>query len=73
MNGNEKGIISQALNENRAAMYIGVSPSTLANWRKDGIGPKYKAVIAPNSKKTVRILYPIKFLEEWLNDAVVNA
>lgn len=69
---NKKQISEGGLNESQASRYIGVSATTLANWRKDGIGPRYKSIIRPGSKKQ-RIIYPIKLLEEWLNDAVVNA
>ncbi len=66
----EKSLKPGAINESRAAEYIGVSASTLAEWRKDGIGPKYVSIVRPNSTKA-RILYPIKFLDEWLDKSAV--
>ena len=61
-----------ALNESQAAAYIGVYPSTMAEWRKEGIGPRYKDVTRVGKKKK-RILYPVKYLNEWLDKAVETA
>ena len=44
------------LNEAQVAKIIGLSPSTLANMRKNGIGIGYKK--AENLGKKARILYP---------------
>lgn len=69
----KKNISPAAINESQAATYIGVSASTIAKWRKEGIGPKYKAVVCPGAEKP-RYLYPVKLLNEWLeNDAIVTA
>ena len=59
-------------NESQAAEAIGVSASTLAGWRKNGIGPEYKAVKMPG-KDRARILYPIAALEAWLTKTVQTA
>lgn len=61
-----------ALSEAQAAQYIGISPSTMAEWRKDGIGPKYKEIKRIGKEKP-RYLYPVKFLNEWLEAAAVTA
>lgn len=61
-----------ALNESQAAIYVGVSPSTMAKWRKEGVGPRYKPVVCPGAEKP-RYLYPVKLLDEWLESAVVTA
>jgi phage terminase Nu1 subunit (DNA packaging protein) len=53
------------LNESQAAEIINVSASTLANWRKDGIGPSALAVIRKGSQKP-RWLYPKRAIAEWL-------
>ena len=62
--------IPAAVNEAQAAKYIGISPSTLAVWRKTGIGPKYKSITVPGKKKP-RYLYPVKLLDEWLETSTV--
>lgn len=59
-------------NENQAAEAIGVSASTLAQWRKNGVGPEYKAVKIPG-KDRARILYPITAIEAWLAQTVQTA
>ncbi len=59
-------------NENQAAEAIGVSASTMAQWRKSGVGPEYKAVKMPG-KDRARILYPIAAIEAWLSQTVQTA
>ncbi len=67
----ENNIRPGALNEALAAVYIGVSPSTIAEWRKEGIGPRYREVVRLGKSKP-RYLYPIKLLDEWLEQAAVK-
>ena len=58
------------INESSSAMVIGVSPSGLANYRKEGIGPEYIKV--ENGAKA-RILYPKTCILKWLNNTVKTA
>ncbi|MBL1242805.1 MAG: helix-turn-helix domain-containing protein [Sulfurimonas sp.] len=58
------------LNQKQTADVIGVSSSTLENWRKEGIGPEYKKI---NNGKRGRILYPKVAIAEWLSDTVKTA
>ena len=67
----EKNIKQGALNEAKAAAYIGVAPSTLAEWRKEGIGPRYKSVTRKGKDKC-RILYPVQLLDKWLTQDTVQ-
>jgi hypothetical protein len=60
-----------SLNESQAAAYLGVSPSTLAEWRKDGFGPRFCAIVRPGKEKA-RNLYPLKFLDEWLEKQAIQ-
>lgn len=55
------------LSESCTAEIIGVSPSTLSNWRKGALGPEYKKV--ENGKKS-RVLYPKTAIVEWINNTV---
>ncbi len=59
-------------NESQAAEAIGVSASTMAQWRKNGVGPEYVSVKMPG-KERARILYPIAALEAWLTKTVQTA
>ncbi len=61
---------SACMNECNSAMVIGVSPSGLANYRKEGIGPEYIKV--ENGVKS-RILYPKTCILKWLNNTVKTA
>ena len=60
------------LNQKQTAQILGVSSSTLENWRAAGtfIGPPYKKI--ENGKKS-RILYPKSELVKWLNITVKTA
>lgn len=63
---NESGYKSKVvLNESQAAEILNISASTLANWRKDGIGPSALAVIRKGSTKP-RWLYPKRAIAEWI-------
>ena len=61
---------SACLNESNSAVIIGVSASTMSNWRKEGIGPSYKKV--DNGVRS-RVLYPKTAIIEWLNNTVKTA
>lgn len=63
-----KGLL--CLNQKQTAEIIGVSSSTLDNWRREAIGPEYKKV---DSGKKGRVLYPKTALIEWLNQTVKTA
>lgn len=63
-----KGLI--ALNQKQTAEIIGVSQSTMENWRRDGIGIAYKKV---DSGKKGRILYLKKDILNWLSSRVITA
>lgn len=63
-----KGLL--CLNQKQTAEIIGVSSSTLENWRKEGVGPEYKKV--SNGKKG-RVLYVKTCLVEWLNNTIKTA
>lgn len=63
-----KGCI--CLNQKQTAEIIGVSSSTLDNWRKIGLGPQYKKI--PSGKKG-RVLYPKAAIIEWLSNTIKTA
>lgn len=46
-----------------AATYLGLSPHTLEDWRRRGIGPTYRRV---GSNSRARILYLIEDLDAYL-------
>lgn len=52
------------LNQNQVAKILGVSPSTLENWRKECYGPSF---IKPSPGKG-RILYPKHEIVKFLNN-----
>lgn len=58
------------LNQKQTAEIIGVSSSTLDNWRKIGLGPAFKKI---NSGKKGRVLYPKNAIIEWLSNTVKTA
>lgn len=60
-----KGCI--CLNQKQTADIIGVSSSTLDNWRKIGLGPQFKKI---DSGKRGRVLYPKNAIIEWLSNTV---
>jgi transposase-like protein len=51
------------LSESQVAGIIGVSASTLANWRRKGIGVEYKKL---NNGKRARVMYPKKSVADWV-------
>ncbi|APW64420.1 hypothetical protein LPB137_00525 [Poseidonibacter parvus] len=55
------------LNQKQTAQILGVSSSSLENWRSAGIGPSYKKI---NSGKRGRILYTKSSIVEFLNNTV---
>jgi DNA-binding XRE family transcriptional regulator len=62
---NEMGHANKmTLNEANTAKIIGVSSSTLANWRKENLGPSF---IKMNTGKKGKILYPKQSIAEWLS------
>lgn len=63
-----KGLI--VLNQRQTAEIIGVSSSTLDNWRKVGLGPEYKKI---ENGKNARVLYPKTALVKWINNTVKTA
>ena len=63
-----KGLL--CLNQKQTAEIIGVSSSTLENWRKEGVGPEYKKI--DNGKKG-RVLYIKTSLLAWLNNTIKTA
>lgn len=54
------------LNANQVATVVGTSPSTIENWRKDGIGIEYIDVKSYGKKRSSRVLYPIKNVAKWM-------
>ncbi|HEU5223157.1 MAG TPA: helix-turn-helix domain-containing protein [Candidatus Lumbricidophila sp.] len=57
-----------ALNPTDAALYLGkLSPVTLRDWRKDGIGPAFVRLGATKG----RVVYRIQDLDKWLASRVV--
>lgn len=53
------------LSENQVAKIVGVSASTIAHWRRDGVGIDFIEVTRPNKTKP-RYLYPIDAVAEFL-------
>lgn len=62
----EIGYKSVTLNENQVSKIIGVSPSTLKNWRDQGIGPGFKKMDAAGKKG--RVIYTKQSVATWLCD-----
>lgn len=58
------------LNECFSAQVVGVSPSSLATYRKNGLGPEYIKI--DNGRKG-RVLYPKTALVDWLNKTIKTA
>ena len=58
------------LNSKQVADAIGVSPSTLEAWRKEGVGPECKKV---NNGKKGRVIYRKQAIAEWLLDTTKTA
>ena len=54
------------LNSKQTAQVIGVSASTIEEWRKNGLGVQYIAVPCLGKKKIARCLYPIKNIAKWM-------
>ena len=63
-----KGLL--CLNQKQTAELIGVSSSTLDNWRKESLGPQYKKI---DSGKKGRVLYPKTAIIEWLSSTIKTA
>ncbi|KAB7888874.1 helix-turn-helix transcriptional regulator [Poseidonibacter ostreae] len=59
-----------ALNQKQTAEIIGVSSSTLENWRKQGIGIEY---IKTGIGTKGRILYPKQKIAEFLLNTIKTA
>jgi transposase-like protein len=58
------------LNEAQAAKIIGVQPGTLANWRKQGIGPEFKKMESGSKGK---VIYTKMTIAEWLANTIKTA
>lgn len=54
------------LNSKQTAQVIGVSPSTIEEWRRNGLGIEYVAVPCFGKKKMARCLYPIRNIAKWM-------
>ena len=57
-----------ALPSDRAAVYVGFTPKTLANWRATGDGPPYVRL----GKSGARIVYRVADLDQYLADHVIG-
>lgn len=62
---NEKFKKLICLTEKQTSSILGISPSTLSNYRKEGLGPEFKKV--ENGKKS-RILYTKASICQWVNN-----
>lgn len=62
--------ISACLNEFYSAQVVGVSPGSLSNYRKKGLGPEYLKV---DNGKRGRVLYPKTALIDWINNTIKTA
>jgi len=62
---NEMGYKALVLNENQVAKIVGVSPSTISKWRKEGLGPNFKKL--DNGQKA-KVMYTKQSVAEWLCD-----
>ena len=58
-----------ALDNERAAAAINVSPGTLSNWRGEGRGPRY---LKTSSARNGHVLYRIADLEAWLEEQMIG-
>ncbi len=61
---------SLILNQAQVAELLGVSQSTLENWRRVGLGPRYKKV---ENGKRARVLYPKIEIAKFIADTVQTA
>ncbi len=61
---------SACLNEFYSAQVVGVSSSSMATYRKKGLGPEYLKV---DNGKRGRVLYPKTALCDWLNQTIKTA
>ena len=55
------------LNQKQTAEILGVSSSSLENWRKNSQGPSFRKI---ETGKRGRVLYPKSAIVEWLNNTV---
>ena len=60
----EMGYKTITLNENQVSKIVGVSSSTLSNWREQGIGPQFRKM--ETTGKRGRIIYTKQSVSEWL-------
>lgn len=51
------------------AELLGISPTRLFEWRRDGKGPRY---VKTGKSATSKILYPYKAIQEWIEDHSVT-
>ena len=58
------------LSQSQVAKVLGVSSSTLENWRKDSLGPNF---IKVKSGKKGRILYSKIDIANWISNTVKTA
>lgn len=57
----------QLLNPTQAAVRLGLSPKTLANWRCLGDGPRFVKIRCGNGRGGV-IRYDIREIERWVEE-----
>ena len=71
INKNEACKRTICLNQKQTAEIIGVSQSTLENWRNHGFGPRY----IKNNKigKKSRVLYPKINIAIWVSKTIKTA
>lgn len=58
------------LNERQTSKILGVSPSTLAKWRHDGIGPAFIKNSPEGSKG--RVLYSKFEIANWITNSSIK-
>ena len=61
---------SVTLNQSQAAKILGVSDSTLENWRKRSIGPQYIKI--GKDGKQGRVMYPKIELAKWIANNLIK-
>ena len=62
----ETNHLEKLLDEQEAAPYVGVRRKTLANWRVEGVGPKFLRVGG-------RVRYHPRDISEWLDGRRVQS
>ncbi|RXK14573.1 hypothetical protein CP965_03760 [Halarcobacter mediterraneus] len=67
INSNEQYKYMVTFNQRTTAKIIGVSDSTLENWRREGIGPNFKKI---DSGRRGRVLYLKTDIALWLSETI---